>query len=111
MTATVAILIAAYNAEATIARAISSALAQPEVSEVIVIDDASGDGTVATAEAARVADPRVRVLRQSINAGPAAARNLGLVSAAAEWIGVLDADDYLQPGRVGRVLAYADQSD
>ena len=107
----VAILIAAYNAEATLARAIASALAQPEVAEVFVIDDASQDKTVEIAAAAARADARVRVLTQTANAGPAAARNLGLAHARADWIGVLDADDYFQPGRIGRLLAFAGGAD
>jgi succinoglycan biosynthesis protein ExoU len=52
-----AIVIAAYNAEATIARAIRSALAQPEVGEVCVVDDASTD---ATSEVAMRAPPAIR---------------------------------------------------
>ncbi len=107
----VAILIAAYNAEATLARAISSALGEPEVTEVIVIDDASRDRTVEIANEAARGDARVRVLTQSVNAGPAAARNQGLAHAEAAWVGVLDADDYFQPGRIGRLLGFADKAD
>jgi len=107
----VAILIAAYNAQATLQRAIASALSQPEVTQVIVIDDASQDSSVSIAENAATGDARLRVLKQAVNAGPAAARNRGLAEAEADWIGVLDADDYFQPGRVGRLLAYAEQSD
>ncbi|MES1156682.1 MAG: glycosyltransferase family 2 protein [Alphaproteobacteria bacterium] len=107
----VAIVIAAYNAEATIARAIASALAQPEVTQVNVVDDASNDRTVAIAEAAASADARVRVFKQAVNAGPAAARNRGFAEAKADWIGVLDADDYFQDGRISRLLSYADQAD
>lgn len=110
-TPSVAILIAAYNAQATLQRAIASALSQPEVTQVIVIDDASQDSSASIADRAAAADPRVRVLEQAMNAGPAAARNRGLAEAEADWIGVLDADDYFQPGRVGRLLAYAEQSD
>lgn len=107
----VAILIAAYNAEATLARAIGSALAEPEVAEVLVIDDASKDGTLKIATEAARGDARVRVLTQKVNAGPAAARNLGLAHAEAGWVGVLDSDDYFQAGRIARLLAFADSGD
>lgn len=108
---TVSILIAAFNAEATLARAVNSALTQACVIEVIVIDDASSDQTAEIADALARVDQRVRVLRQSVNAGPAAARNAGLSAASGAWIGVLDADDYFQPGRVAHLLDHADRAD
>ncbi|MCR6645549.1 MAG: glycosyltransferase [Terricaulis sp.] len=107
----VTILIAAYNAEATLARAIASALAQPEIIQVIVIDDASSDASVATAAAAAQRDERVLVIQQAANAGPAAARNKGLAAAKGDWIGVLDADDYFQPGRIARLIEHAENAD
>ncbi len=48
----VAVIIPAHNARRTIAQAIRSALAEPEVAEVVVVDDASGDDTAAIARAA-----------------------------------------------------------
>ncbi|MEJ0059753.1 MAG: glycosyltransferase family 2 protein [Terricaulis sp.] len=106
-----ALLIAAYNAEATIERAILSALAQPEVAEVCVIDDASSDRTADVARACAARDPRVIVRVQAKNAGPAAARNVGLAATRSPWIGILDADDYLLEGRIEKVLAHAGEGD
>lgn len=103
----VAIIVAAYNAEATIVRAVASALAQPEVREVFVVDDASTDGTVAAARSADDGSGRLHVHAVKTNAGPAAARNHGLREASAEWIGVLDADDFLLPGRLAALLLHA----
>lgn len=105
--ATVAVMIAAYNARRTIARAVSSALAEPEVTEVWVIDDCSTDGTPDAAAAADDGTARLRVLRQTSNGGPAAARNRALSLSSAAWVCVLDSDDYLLPGRTGRLLAQA----
>jgi len=106
-----AILIAAYNASATLERAVRSALAQPEVARVVVIDDASTDRTLALAGGLAEQDPRLQVLRQEVNAGPAAARNAGLAVVREAWVGVLDADDYLLEGRVGRLLEMAGEAD
>jgi succinoglycan biosynthesis protein ExoU len=106
-----AILIAAYNGEATIARAIESALAQPEVAEVCVIDDASTDRTAEIARAWAVKDTRVIVRALSSNAGPAAARNVGLDATTSPWIGILDADDYFLEGRIAKVLAQSGGAD
>ena len=102
------VILAAWNAEATLARSVGSALAQagPEV-EAIVVDDASRDGTGELARGIAVADPRARVLRLEENRGPAAARNRALAEARGEWVAVLDADDALAPGRLAATAAFA----
>jgi succinoglycan biosynthesis protein ExoO len=100
------VIVAAWCAEGTLARAVESALAQDGVClEVIVIDDSSPDKTLATAEACARKDARVRVLRQAVNGGPSAARNAGLDAARGRWAVVLDSDDVLAPGRLARMIA------
>lgn len=104
-------MIAAWRAAATIGRAVASALAQPETAEVIVVDDASGDGG-ATLAAARAADDgtgRLTLLQQPKNAGPAAARNAALKASKAAWIAVLDSDDFMEPGRLAKLMALSEQ--
>jgi succinoglycan biosynthesis protein ExoU len=103
--ADVCVIIAARNAEATIAHAVASALRQPEVAEVIVVDDASADRTSAAAEAAGDGSGRLKLLRLTRNAGPAAARNAALAVATARLVCILDADDYFLDGRLGRLLS------
>ena len=102
---TVCVIIAAWNAERTISRAIASALGEPEVSEVIVVDDASTDSTRAVAQAANDGSKRLQVLRQEHNRGPSAARNRALEVSRADHVAVLDADDFLLPGRFAALLA------
>lgn len=104
----VSVIITAYDASATIADAIRTALAQPETAEVIVIDDASADGTDATALAAGGGDDRLRVVRRTVNGGPAAARNQAIDLAQGDFVAILDADDFVLPGRFSRLLAVAD---
>ena len=101
----VCVAIAAWNAERTIGRAVTSALAQPEVSEVIVVDDCSTDGTPAAARAADDGSGRLALLCQPANAGPSAARNRALAESRADCFAVLDADDYLLAGRFATLLA------
>ncbi len=86
----IAVIIAAYNAAATLERAVRSALAQPETAEVCVVDDASTDEMPAIAQRLASMDARVHVLRQPRNAGPAAARNAALAATDAPWIAILD---------------------
>lgn len=98
---------AAWQAEETLEASVASALAQRDVAlEVIVVDDASRDGTLALAQRLAAADPRVRALGLAQNGGPAAARNAALAEARGEWVAVLDADDAMRPGRLAELIAF-----
>lgn len=106
----VSVVIAAYNAAPFIHRAVRSALdqSQPPL-EVIVVDDASTDGTPQTvAEFARE-DPRIRLVRLERNQGPGGARNAGIAAARGEWLAILDADDAFGPRRLETLTAFAAQ--
>jgi succinoglycan biosynthesis protein ExoU len=106
--AQICVVVAARNAGRTIGRAVGSALAEPEVAEVVVVDDASQDDTAAMARAADDNTARLSVIRLDINRGPAAARNLAIAQSSAPLIGILDADDFLVPGRFAAMLATTD---
>lgn len=106
--ARVCVIIAAFGAQHTVGRAVASALAQPEVSEVIVIDDASTDATAAAAQGADDGSGRLIVQRLALNAGPSAARNLAIARSSAPFVAILDADDFLLPGRFADLLAIPD---
>jgi len=106
MSAMYDVIIPAYNAQAILARAIDSALAQTAPpGQVIVVDDGSRDATAAVAERY---GPPVTVIQQG-NAGPGAARNRGVQAAAAPWVAMLDADDEWLPTKMARQLTHADQ--
>jgi len=90
------VVIAAWNAETTVVRAVKSALAQEEAEvQVTVVDDGSTDETAARVR--EMGDPRVTCIQQP-NAGAAAARNAGWRTSTVEWVFFLDADDELLPG-------------
>lgn len=107
----VGVIIAAYKARDSIGVAVRSALAESDVHEVWVVDDASPDDTVEQALAADDGSGRLRLLRQAINQGPAAARNRALQASRADWVCVLDSDDYFLPGRIRALLERAEHSD
>jgi len=98
----------AYNASATIGRAIESVLAQTYPGwELIVVDDGSADRTGDIAQAHATRDPRIRVLSQA-NAGCAAARRTGALTATGEFVTKVDADDELTPDALAVLSAAID---
>ncbi|MEK1886005.1 MAG: glycosyltransferase family 2 protein [Phyllobacterium sp.] len=102
----VTFIIAAFNAEGTIERAIKSALAQHGVSvEVVVADDRSSDRTAAIAGS--FPNEQVRVLTLESNRGPGGARNAALDVAKGRWIAVLDSDDTVLPDRIAPMITRA----
>lgn len=106
----VVIVIATWRAAGTIGRAVASSLAQPETAEVVVVDDASADGgaTLAAARAADDGSGRLKVLSLPVNSGPSAARNAAIRASTAGWIAILDSDDFMEPGRLARLMTLAD---
>lgn len=107
----VTVIIAAYNAQATIARANWSALAEAEVAEVVVVDDASRDETLNVARVTDDGSGRLKFIALSVNGGLSRARNEALKASSSPWVTVLDADDFFLPGRMKGLLAYANEAD
>jgi succinoglycan biosynthesis protein ExoO len=115
----VSYVIPAYNAAEHIGDAVRSGLAQSDVHvEVIVVDDASSDETVdVIARMGRESvgrsisgEPSVKLIRLPKNGGPSHARNAGIKAARGRWIGILDADDALEPDRTRHLLGLAEAS-
>ncbi|MCJ8517475.1 succinoglycan biosynthesis protein ExoU [Pseudorhizobium tarimense] len=104
----ICVIIAARNAAAILPAAIRSALSQPGVTEVVLVDDASTDDTAAVAESAGDGSGRLRVISLKTNRGPAAARNVAIENSAAPLIAILDADDFFFPGRFEAMLQHRD---
>ena len=106
--AKVSVIIAAYNEEAYIGRAVDSVLAQTYSDlELIVVDDLSSDNTVRIVEDYCAKDRRVRLLRHDTNNGSGAARNTALRQSSGEWVAILDGDDWYLPDRLETLLGYA----
>ena len=90
----ISVIIPCYNAAATLAETVESALVQPVECEVIIVNDGSTDGSQQIIEAFGA---RVRSLT-TVNRGVSAARSSGLALAKGDFINYLDSDDVLTPG-------------
>ena len=96
-----------WNAAATLAETVASVRAQDfEDWEMLLIDDASTDGSPALARALADADPRIQVLTLPENGGPAAARNAGIRAARGRYIAFVDADDLWRPQKLARQIGF-----
>lgn len=105
----VTVLIPSFNAAATLGSAINSALGQTlRDLEVLVIDDASSDGTASVVAELASRDRRVRCVRNARNQGKAISMNHGIEAATGHWIAVLDADDRYAPERLEHLVALAE---
>jgi glycosyltransferase involved in cell wall biosynthesis len=95
-------IVPVYNGERYLTEALDSVLAQTyRPLEVIVADDGSTDGTATVVSSY---GSQIRYVRQD-NAGPAAARNLGLNTARGDYVAFLDADDLWHPEKMERQMA------
>ncbi|MFF2053447.1 glycosyltransferase family 2 protein [Leifsonia sp. NPDC058194] len=102
----VTVVVPCYNYGHYLPAAVRSALEQPGVEvDVIIVDDASPDGSVAVARALASRDPRVRVIEHEQNRGHIRTYNDGLAEATGEYVVLLSADDLLAPGSLGRSTA------
>ncbi|MFF4725993.1 glycosyltransferase family 2 protein [Streptomyces mirabilis] len=113
-TPTVSVIIAAYNAMPYVTRTLSSVAEQSigqEQLEVIVVDDGSTDGTGAELDRLAAMHPEwLRVVHQENSGGPAAPRNAGLDLARGKFVFFLDADDYLGPEALERMVTMAEKN-
>ena len=98
----VSVIIPTRNRKHFLSRAIDSVLSQnyPTL-EIIVIDDASSDGTD---ELIRQYGDQVRYFYQKINRGPSAARNFAVAHSIHPFLAFLDSDDYWAPGRLETLM-------
>ncbi len=105
----VSVVVPCWRCRDTIARTVESIAAQTELPhEVILIDDASGDGTAAVLHALAGRYPKdwIKVIEQGENGGAGVARNAGWEAAKSPYIAFLDADDAWHPRKLEIQVAW-----
>lgn len=98
MTETVSVIIPAYNIAARIRTCLESVIAQdyPDI-EIVVVDDASVDGTGDIArEVLVLSGRRHKVITHSRNMGVSVARNTGISASSGKFVCFVDGDDYVR---------------
>ncbi len=104
-------LVPARNEEAGIARAVESLAAQPEIAEIIVVNDQSTDRTAAILEELAARIPRLRIVQGTAPAPGWTGKNFalaqGVAQARGEWLLFTDADVEHLRGSAARALADA----
>jgi Glycosyl transferase family 2 len=99
-------IVPAYNEAGRLSRVLAVLRQVPKLSEIIVVDDGSTDGTWGDIQRAVETDPRVRGERHPANRGKGAALFTGVRAAQAELLVLLDADlMHLAPGHVCALVA------
>ena len=92
-----------FNAEGTVERAVRSALEQDwPITEIIVVDDMSTDGSWAVLESLQTSYPELRLIRHDRNCGYPGAVNTIIASALGEFVALFDDDDDSRRDRVSK---------
>jgi len=101
----VSVIIAVHNTVSHLEEAVDSALASVGVDvKVIIVDDASSDGSAAIAQKLSERDPRIVAILNPKNMGAYFCRNIGILNAKTEFIAFLDSDDIQAPDRLIRQI-------
>lgn len=104
----VSVVLATHQGGKYLEAAVSSVLAQTfKDFELILIDDASTDGSVAPF--ANHADPRLRVVQNEVNIGQTRSLNKGIASARGRYIARMDSDDICLPDRLALQVGAMDR--
>ena len=107
----VSVIIPVYNVEAYLRKCLDSVVNQTlKDIEIICVDDGSTDGSAAILEEYAAKDVRIKIIKQE-NAGVNVTRKEGLKLATGEWITFCDADDWIEPDAIEKMVAAAQRDD
>jgi glycosyltransferase involved in cell wall biosynthesis len=106
----VSVIITTFNRKNLISQSLNSVLRQTYKDlEIIIVDDASDDGTEEFVEK-EFNDPRIKYFRMAENRGATAARNFGLEKMSGDYFLVWDSDDVLYPNAIETIIGIFNKS-
>ncbi|MFL5236009.1 MAG: glycosyltransferase family 2 protein [Rhizomicrobium sp.] len=107
----VSIITPSWNVAPLIGETIASVQAQTFANwELLIADDCSTDQTAAVIEQHATRDPRIKLIRQPRNGGPALARQAAIAQANGRFLAFLDSDDLWLPAKLERQIAFAQKN-
>jgi len=97
----VSVVVPVYNAAGFIRQAVESLLIQPEIEEIILVEDSSSDESLLMCQRLSEEYSLVHLYQHPgcVNRGAGPSRNLGITKSSCRYIAFLDADDFYLPGR------------
>lgn len=106
----VSVIVPIYNAELFLDKCVSSIVSQTYKNlEIILIDDASTDGSKILCQKWMKQDERIQVLYNEKNKGAAYSKNIGLDAASGEYLCLVDSDDWIEIDMIERMLSRLEQ--
>lgn len=106
----VSVIVPAHNAEKHLSDTVASVLAQTYKNfELIIVNDASLDGTGTLANELAKTDKCIRVIHHTENKLRSGALNTGIIAAKGSYISILDADDLYRPDKLEKQVAYLEK--
>ncbi len=104
----ISVIIPVYNAENYLRKCLQSVCEQSlKDLEIICINDGSTDNSQEILERFAAKDTRIKIIKQN-NAGLSATRNKGILLAKGEYLGFVDADDWINPDFYNTLYTAAD---
>lgn len=104
MDSCLSIIMPVYNEAATVGKVIATVLAQPQVAELICVNDCSSDNSGKVLDQLAINEPRLRVYHHEFNQGKGAALRTGIAMATAPIVMIQDADLEYDPTEYPRML-------
>ncbi|MEO6054816.1 MAG: glycosyltransferase family 2 protein, partial [Chthoniobacterales bacterium] len=99
------VVMPAFNEEKTIEQVIATVLAEASVGELVVVDDASLDGTAQVVKRLAAADSRIRFFQHEKNRGKGGALATGFEQVSLPIVIIQDADAEYDPAEYNKLLA------
>lgn len=99
----ISVIVPVYNSASGVFRCLESVCAQTYSNlEIIVVYKKSTDDSLKQIKS--IQDSRIKIIEQIENTGPGGARNIGVDNANGQWIGFVEADDYIAPDFYEKLL-------